>query len=129
MGAGIATRRWVVTNPGLSPTDETDGERYLYCSPDLVGVLGDTFTRLPGLEPVVAKPLLRGELENVRHAGFRSYAAVVGLHPFHHTPSDGPETTTGLSWKQPGRPFRASSTGLSRTAGTEIFRDAGLKKF
>ncbi|MBT6406708.1 MAG: hypothetical protein HOK06_03825 [Rhodospirillaceae bacterium] len=105
LGAGIATRRWVVTARDLSPTDETDGERNLFCSPDLVGVLGDVFAGLAGLEPIVAKPPLRGELENVRRAGFRSYAAVVGLHPFHHAPSDGPETTTGAILEATGRAF------------------------
>ena len=111
LGTGIATRRWVETPRDLGPTDETDGDRALYCSPDLVGVLGDVFAGMTGLEPVAPKPPLRGELENVRRAGYRDYAAVVGLHPFHHAPSDGPETTTGPSWKPPGEPFHASSTG------------------
>ncbi|MDP6788846.1 MAG: hypothetical protein QF830_08265 [Rhodospirillales bacterium] len=105
LGAGIATRRWAATARGLSPTEETDGERSLYCSPDLVEVLGDVFGELPGLEPVVPEPPLRGELENVRRAGYKDYATVVGLHPFHHAPSDGPGTTTGAILEATGRAF------------------------
>ena len=105
LGAGIATRRWVETPRGLSPTDEADGDRTLYCSPDLVGVLGEVFGGLTGLEPIVPEPPLRGELENVRRAGYQSYTTVVGLHPFHHAPSDGPETTTEAILEATGRAF------------------------
>ncbi len=68
-------------------------------------VLGDVFAGLTGLESVVSEPPSRGELDTVRRAGYRNYAAVVGLHPFFHAPGDGSETTTGAILEATGRAF------------------------
>lgn len=97
IGSGFATRDWHETAAGLRPLSTADAQRYLIASPDLVPGLKAAMTGQPGFEQTyVADPATAaGESQHILAAGYHRFIGNFGGHRFHHTRSDGPETTTG----------------------------------
>lgn len=91
LGAGIATWEWEKTSAGMHRLREADGRRLLMCSADLVPLLTDTFSGLPGLTPVTGRAV--GEFEFMMKRGYHAFG-IAASHTFHHTPADSPETTS-----------------------------------
>lgn len=113
LGAGIATYSWDETPSGLKRVQEPDSRRSLMTSPDLVPVLSATFAGLPGLTPVVGRPL--GEFELMIKAGYRTFG-IAAAHRFHHTSADSPEMTGAEILEPVGRALVNSLESLERSA-------------
>jgi len=91
LGAGISTWMWEQSTTGMRKLRQVDSNRFLMCTTDLVPLLTDTFSALPGLTPVTGRAV--GEFEIMLRRGYRVFG-IASAHAFHHTPADSPETTS-----------------------------------
>ena len=91
LGANIATWDWEQSPEGLKPRPAQE-KHWVVCSgPDILPVATSAFAHIPGIKPIVGQGL--GEMRLFIEAGYRGFGVNGNVHPFFHTPSDGPEVT------------------------------------
>jgi hypothetical protein len=95
LGANLAARDWHDATGRMMPLPGVDSQRYLSVSPALLPLARDCFAGHVGLEaPYTSEVLSAGEQTEILAAGYRSVAAVFGIHRFHHVAGDDPRCVT-----------------------------------
>lgn len=87
LGANVASQDWHELTGQLLPSIDT--QRFLSVSPALLPLAREAFAGHAGLEaPYSSDALSAGEQIEILAAGYKSVAAVFGLHRHHHVASD-----------------------------------------
>ena len=99
LGATIATWGWEDTASGLAKRARPEDYLVVCSSEELLPLLNDALSPLPGLEPRVGRGV--GEMGAVIRAGYRGFGVNGGPYRYFHTPEDTPEVATAPELLEP----------------------------
>ena len=99
LGANIATWAWEETSAGPVKRARPEDYRVVCNSEELLPLLADALTSLPGLEPRAGRGI--GEMRLVIETGYRGFGVNGGPYRYFHAPEDTPDVATAPELLEP----------------------------